>query len=437
MIRTARRAAVAALTALAAVAAIIATDFAPPASAQSEEGTGRIVARLLDDGRVEFGWQPAGGERVLPTQRYFPADITHDRWLRSSPVEVDNEAIGRIEARQLDDGRIEFAFTPTDGERILTDARYFPTSARPNRWLRSTEIMLTSRFIAVSAGETYSCALRETGEIECWRSNIAGRSAPAGVFTALSVGAGPTCALDENGELECWGLCLAEATGRYDCPGLNTPTLPDTPPRWQFEVPHQGSYIAVNGATSGRYFCAIAETFEAFGNTAPDGGEIECWGNLDGQELSPPPGRFTALSVGFALVCGLRETGAIECSGHQAGGRDAPTGSFTAVSTGYTFACGLHDTGAIQCWGHNTHGETNVPTGSFTAVSAGGYHACGLHSTGAIECWGNNDEGQTDVPAGRFSTVSAGLYHTCGVRVSGQIACWGWNRYGQTDAPTD
>ena len=84
MTRTARHAAVAALAALAAVAAIIAADFTAPASAQSEERTGQIVARRLADGRVEFGWQPTiegekAGARVLPRQRNFPTDATVDR----------------------------------------------------------------------------------------------------------------------------------------------------------------------------------------------------------------------------------------------------------------------------------------------------------------------------------------------------------------------
>ena len=135
----------------------------PGAAAQNDEQTGRIVARLLDDGRVEFGWQPTGGARVLPRQRYFPADITHNRWLRSSPVEVGGAEIGRINARQLSDGRIEFAFTPTDGERITPQARYFPTDARENRWLRSTEIAIgpaRTSYVAVSAGGRHTCAIR-------------------------------------------------------------------------------------------------------------------------------------------------------------------------------------------------------------------------------------------------------------------------------------
>ena len=100
---------------------------------------GRIVARRLDDGRTEFGYQPNGGDRVLPSSRYFPANATVDRWLNSSPVIVDGEEIGRINARLLADGRIEFAFTPADGERILPATRYFPVSSSGG-WLRSSLI---------------------------------------------------------------------------------------------------------------------------------------------------------------------------------------------------------------------------------------------------------------------------------------------------------
>jgi len=82
-------AAIATLTALATIAAIIAADLTPPASAQSDDETaGRIVARRLDDGRVEFGWQPSGGERILPPSRYFPVDAAIDIWLRSTEIDV-------------------------------------------------------------------------------------------------------------------------------------------------------------------------------------------------------------------------------------------------------------------------------------------------------------------------------------------------------------
>ena len=51
----------------------------------------------------------------------------------STPVEVDGKEIGRINARLRADGRIEFAFTPTDGERILPPSRYLPESPTVDR----------------------------------------------------------------------------------------------------------------------------------------------------------------------------------------------------------------------------------------------------------------------------------------------------------------
>ncbi len=118
---------------------------ADPVSASGDELTayfpaGRIVARRLDDGRTEFGYHPQGGQRILPTSRYFPADATVGAWLNSSAVIVDGEEAGRINARLLADGRIEFSFTPSGDERILPSARYFPVSSSSGGWLRSSLI---------------------------------------------------------------------------------------------------------------------------------------------------------------------------------------------------------------------------------------------------------------------------------------------------------
>ena len=102
---------------------------------------GRIVARRLADGRTEFGWLPTGSaDQVLPQRRYFPATAAIDRWLTSSAVEVAGVEVGRINARLRENGRIEFAFTPTGRARILPSGRYFPATAAIDRWLRSTEL---------------------------------------------------------------------------------------------------------------------------------------------------------------------------------------------------------------------------------------------------------------------------------------------------------
>ena len=491
MIRTARRAAVATLTALAAIAAIIAADLTPPASAQSEEETaGRIVARLLDDGRVEFGWQPTGGARVLPTQRYFPTDATVDRWLRSSPVEVNGAEIGRINARLLEDGRIEFAFTPTDRERILTDARYFPTSARPNRWLRSTEITING-FIAVSAGVLYTCGLRESGAIECWGISegdeyYTGQTdAPAGSFTAIITTTNSPCAIRDTGALACWGdgtygqtdtpagsyaavsvggvhTCAIRTDGEIECWGASGVVDEDENTGEEevffeyglIDAP-EGSFTAVSAGD--HYTCAIAETFEATGSAAGTG-EIECWGVGEGDQhyngqTDAPTGRFTAISTAGDYTCAIRASREIACWGSNTHAKtDAPDGRFTAISIARSYACGLRETGEIACWGLNwgqeqietpagpmgfTAGTTDAPAGTFTAVSANTLHACAIRAdTGELECWGTQT--LTDSPDGSFTAVSAGWSHTCAIRESTDaIECWGGNQYGQAAPPSN
>ena len=410
------------LAAAAAITVAIATITmlpATPAGAQSDdEATGRIVARLLDDGRVEFGWQPTGGARVLPRQRYFPPNATVDRWLRSSPVEVNGAEIGRINARLLDDGRIEFAFTPTDGERIEPPARYFPTNARAGRWLRSTEIAIgpaRTGYIAVSAGNFHTCAIRTSGEIECWGLNNDGQSdAPEGTYTAVSASAhrGYTCAIRESGEIACWGM---NKWGQADAP--------------------EGNYIAVS--TGSEHACAIHSS----------DGAIECWGANTVGETDAPGGSYSAISAGSGHTCGLRENGELECWGSDPangamGVTDAPDGQFRAVSAGSNFTCAIRESGEITCWGWFDYRQADAIVGEFRAVSGGFGHVCGLHENGKIECWADHHDApagrEADTPAGSYSAVSVGYGHTCAIRESDSaIVCWGDNDFGQATPPTD
>ena len=48
----------------------------------------RIEARHLDDGRIEFALRERGGERILPPARYFPAETEAGRWLNASWIAV-------------------------------------------------------------------------------------------------------------------------------------------------------------------------------------------------------------------------------------------------------------------------------------------------------------------------------------------------------------
>ena len=415
-----RAATIAALTVLTAIAAIIAADFATPAQAQSDgETAGRIAAHRLADGRTELGWEPrtnAGwGERILPSGRYLPANAAIDRWLHTTPVEVEGVEIGRIEALKRRNGGIELAFRPTGGERIEPFGNYLPSNIEVGSWRHTSEITLGSSegeastvsagsaLSAVSAGGYHTCGLRETGSVECWGASGYGQAdAPTGRFSAVSAGGYHTCGLRETGSVECWGS--------------NDDSETDAP---------AGQFSAVSAGY--RHTCGLRET-----------GAVECWGWNHYGQTDAPAGRFSAVSASWYHTCALRETGAVECWGwNEYGQADAPAGRFSTVSAGGSHTCGLRETGAVECWGYNRHGQADAPAGRFSAVSVGGYHTCGLRETGTVECWGWNHYGQADAPAGQFSALSAGGYHSCGLRETGAVECWGRNYDGQTDVPED
>ena len=112
----------------------------------------RIVARQLEDSRVEFALQQrqpdsTWGDPQLPRVRFFPTTAGENRWLASSPLDLPAGAV-RIVARRLDDGRIEFALQQRDvdstwGDRQLPRVRFFPTTAGENRWLASSPLTLS------------------------------------------------------------------------------------------------------------------------------------------------------------------------------------------------------------------------------------------------------------------------------------------------------
>jgi hypothetical protein len=104
----------------------------------------RVIARLGEDGRVEFGAEPAGGARILPDVRYLRADAPAGAWRFTSEVQVGEDLVGTIRARRLADGRIEMGFA-AGGEEILPDIRYLPAGLPEGLWFRSGEIEVTGR----------------------------------------------------------------------------------------------------------------------------------------------------------------------------------------------------------------------------------------------------------------------------------------------------
>ncbi len=136
------------------------TGTAPEAASD----TVRLVARLLENGKIEFGlqqWQhdETWSDRIFPRARLFPAETAVGRWLVSSAITLSvsdsatdfaDDTHVRITARKQADGRVEFGLQQSDdggttwGERTLPTRRYFPPSATALRWLGSSNITVDS-----------------------------------------------------------------------------------------------------------------------------------------------------------------------------------------------------------------------------------------------------------------------------------------------------
>ena len=94
------------------------------------------------------------------------------------------------------------------------------------------------------------------------------------------------------------------------------------------------------------------------------------------------------MTNGHNHSCGIKDDGNIECWGNNNYGQATPpTGLFVQISTGMNHTCAVNINQNIECWGRNDYGETTPPAGSAT-VSSGNWHTCGIKNDNTIECWG-------------------------------------------------
>ncbi len=294
-------------------------------------------------------------------------------------------------------------------ECVVTAHNMFGDSATSP--LSNTVIVTGPQYVRISAGHSYSCAIRGDNKVVCWGFNSNGLSTPpSGLFSAVSAGMSHACGLRVDQTIACWGL---DENGRA------------TPPSGLFSAVSAGAF----------HTCALRVDQQ-----------IVCWGANEAGAATAPSGTFSAVSAGYYHTCALRVDQQIVCWGRNSRLQVSAlasesvavrTGSFLAVSVGAFHSCGLSVAQKIVCWGENLYGQSAVTTGDYSAVSAGGMHTCGIRVDDTLACWGDNafDQSQS-VPLGSFLAVSSGGMHSCGVRWDQTIACWGRNRAGETVSPT-
>ena len=336
---------------------------------------------------------------------------------------------------------------------------------------------------AIAAGSLHTCALHTDGSVACWGYNLYGQAGEAmgdrdgnlsqpsainglsGKALAITAGTYHSCALLQTGKVQCWGSNVFGQLGSGEYADSRTPV----------DVAGLSGAAAVEA--NGLETCALTAT-----------GGAMCWGsnyrgalgNGSDQPQSVLPvevkglnSGVAAIAVGNSHVCAITNNNGLKCWGENLAGqlgdgtnsdRSTPvdvvglTSGVKAIRAGkHTCAVLLKD-GAIKCWGNNTNGrlgdgstaDRNAPvnvTGLGSGVvniTVGGGHVCALLEGGTVKCWGSNYASQLGdgippdkttpsdvIGLGGVTALAAAARHTCARLVEGSLKCWGANIYGE------
>ncbi len=184
----------------------------------------------------------------------------------------------------------------------------------------------TSDWVAVSAGQGHTCAIRASGALYCWGRNAQGQlglgpdapiqvGAPTpidvpGVWTQVAADQRITCGIQQPGSLYCWGDNGQGQLGTGDTEPRLVPTRIGSRTDWH--------HVAVNAL----HTCAL-DTADA----------LWCWGRgIEGQlglgdvesrrvptEVQPGS-RFVDVAVGRFYTCARDGGGVLLCTGDNAEG---------------------------------------------------------------------------------------------------------------------
>lgn len=352
-----------------------------------------------------------------------------------------------------------------------------------------TVVGLGGLVAALAAGANHTCALLQSGAVQCWGDNTNGqlgdgsttaRNVPtavtglAGPVKAIATGSDHTCAILTDGRVQCWGDNARGQLGDGSREDRTSPVL----------VSNLRDVIATVAA--GRFHtCALAID-----------GDLWCWGtNNRGQlgtgslessrmpiRVTSVPGDATALTAGMDHTCALFKTKLPYCWGSNRArqlGQDAPgvasvpqllqlaplsngvapISGIPAIGSGRYHTCLITPERGVQCWGRNSDGQLGDGTqlsrpqpvnitgfsSGVMSVALGAEHSCVLLQSGGVQCWGSNTAGQLGdgtitehlTPkeviglTGVAAAIVVGESHTCALVQPGGVKCWGSNTSGQ------
>jgi alpha-tubulin suppressor-like RCC1 family protein len=253
---------------------------------------------------------------------------------------------------------------------------------------------MSSGVVAVSAGGSHTCALTSSGAAKCWGASNSGQLGNGGTdmayttpvnvsgmsfgVVAISAGQSHTCALTSSGAAKCWGDGGKGQLGN----GVASTSL--TP-------------VDVSGLSSGVVAISVGLDHTC---ALTSSGAAKCWGfglfsvlgnGGTGNALTPVDvsglsSGMVAISAGEAHTCALTSSGAAKCWGTGMSGQLGNGGTnnaltpvdvsgmssgAVAISAGGSHTCALTSSGAAKCWGANFFGQlgNGRTDDSFTPVN--------------------------------------------------------------------
>jgi alpha-tubulin suppressor-like RCC1 family protein len=178
--------------------------------------------------------------------------------------------------------------------------------------------------VFISAGHWHNCALLATGSVKCWGNGEGGllgngvrgsdyyRSSPVdvlGINNAVSISTGPThsCAVLNTGSVQCWGW---NNSGQL---GSGNPPAGSATPVTVADVSH-----AISTSAGMYHNCVLLQ-----------GGTVQCWGENDSGQLSGDPqvlrsatplevigiNNVVSLNTGGSTICAIVNNDTARCWG--------------------------------------------------------------------------------------------------------------------------
>ena len=419
------------------------------ASVPAAELSGRLRARRLSDGRLEFEFRTSAGDSIQPERRFKrPAELSPGVWTYSEffteTVDEVEYTVGRIAVRLSCAGYVEVALEQPDGTRMLPSGRsFFYQTATVNAWRRSGELTVT-----LSSGAT----------------GMAGAVGTAGALLEERLEGTHDVAGTEGG-------LMAEASGVAGASVSTLPCVPEdaslgsvtsssarlswsaAPGAVSYEVMRTGATTPINVSTATAYsFSGLAAGTEyTFSVRSRNASGVSGWAEAEATTVPPAP--VPSVSGVTASAATLNWTGSKGATSYEV--RRGTRGAIVTKTAGARnhFFSGLSagTRYVLYVLSRNANGASDWVSATTTPAKPTGLQVTGVTADGARLSWtatrgatsyevrrtgATTPVGSSSTMAHEFSGLAAGTQYTFSVRARNASGVSGWAEARATTIPT-